>query len=267
MKTFYRKQTSIFQVVKFTLIELLVVIAIIAVLASMLLPALTKVRKKVIATACSSNLKQAGAAYHSYAVDWDDWFPKMGQDQGSRIRKSGVDSIQAFKPYIVNYKVWNCPAYGALPAIDDPVNNNGHMYGTYLSPVRVDVATRSGIDYRGKFAQRASDNPVFTVLVMDQMIRYANGRCYTNHTGGGTLRYYNAAKNPTGVWMETYLQAGDPDGFNYVALDGHAAWISWPKGYMSYDHREFTMYSDSTNRSTYIPNNRHLTFEDIQASR
>ncbi len=267
MKVFNRRQTRIFQQEKFTLIELLVVIAIIAILASMLFPALAQVRKKVVSTACSSNLRQVGAAYHSYAVDWKDWFPKMGQDQGSRIRKSGVDSIQAFKPYIGNYKAWNCTAYGELPAIDDPVNNNGHMYGTYLSPVRVDIATRSGIDYREKFARRASDNPVFTVLVMDQVIRYASGKCYTNHTRAGILRHYNKDKNPTGVWMETYLQAGDPDGFNYVALDGHAAWITWPNGYMGYDHWDFTMYSDSTNRSTYIPNNRHLTFDEIQASR
>lgn len=127
------KPTDFFEEAKskgFTLIELLVVIAIIALLMSVLMPALNKAKDQARKVVCSSNLKQIMLAFHTYAASNDQAFPLVRlfnnsrYGQGSQQGHHGWWDVQMIGDNLAPAEAFKCPAdrFQRTTAPDWPVD-------------------------------------------------------------------------------------------------------------------------------------------------
>lgn len=241
----------------FTLIELLVVIAIIAILAAMLLPALSRAKVRAQAAGCVSNTRQIGVATVMYSDENRDTLPDqwwfVGPYQNSAGKACGGEwkatpAIQ-LQPLLKNPMVWVCPTKKRGITYKTQQGNFDPSYTGFLS---------YGFNYLGVFNDRTAHKYSAIVKPSEVIaVTEVNGTDDPKEIGGGLGNEKADAAWLDGYWAGgSFPEAKTPTGnqnfrwqsqmrkhnlrVNIGFVDGHASLLKpssiyWGQFYAQYD--------------------------------
>jgi prepilin-type N-terminal cleavage/methylation domain-containing protein/prepilin-type processing-associated H-X9-DG protein len=211
----------------FTLIELLVVIAIIAILAAMLLPALSKAKERAFRSSCMSNERQIGIAAAVYTGENKETLPEenaasVSGDWPHDMTKALVDQFQ--NAGLPNRQVFYCP--GTLAIIRGNETNwwdftsTRRVLGFGFFNKRISTDTRTGINgcfYIGKLAE--TNRPVDTAWVVDETMSLTQTAPYNF-----VVPSSNVPAQDGGAYRPAHRDGNNAAGGNLLFLDGHTGW-------------------------------------------
>ena len=193
----------------FTLIELLVVVAIIAILAAMLLPALSKAREKARQAVCMSNLKQIGVGMMMYIQDNYEYIPVTRLVTNTMYCKNWVYQISGYMKTNIYSKdpgknVFVCPS-DRNPWYDN--NYYPNAYTSYAPNIHGGFvwATGTSIITLKKYTR---------IPWPSKLIAMADGSGWLNPDAYKDASFTPTTRHITGV--------------NVLYMDGHVGWRSIP---------------------------------------
>jgi len=220
----FRKRKGAFQPpAGFTLIELLLVIAIIAILAAMLLPALSQAKKRAQVTYCMNSLRQIGLAVQMYGDDnggvlvptsflnsSGNFFPWFGQLLPYLGRNnSNINSVSATNSPNV---IWGCPTYNqnSTQNYEKTANNEYYPgYGENFQPNLPNSLPENGYEGGSSFALSKIDNITYKSgrLLIGDASDYEVYLALFSLTNSGCIRHSGRANY---VFFDYHVQSLKP---------------------------------------------------------